>query len=96
MSEWELWHANVECPGCGRPFRYVVQHPPIPRVVRGFYDEGDGRPVGDECPYCFETLAVPKLTVREESGEFVVYGGDRRLKAFTNPILAGDYARRIR
>jgi len=97
MSDWELWHADVECPGCGRSFRYAVLHPPIPRIVRGFYDVDDeGQSVGEDCPYCFSTLPVPELDVREELGEHVVYGGGRRIRGFADAELANDYVRRIR
>jgi hypothetical protein len=59
MTGWELWHSDVTCDTCGAEYRYIVQHPPIPMIVEGFYDE-DGRPVpGDECRRCGEALPVP-------------------------------------
>jgi len=95
MSEWELWHADVKCPGCGRGFRYIVQHPPIPRIVRSFHDD-EGRPVGDDCPYCFEALPVPEPEIVQEGSEWVVRAAGERLKGFASRTTAEIYVGRIR
>ena len=62
---WELFHRTVTCSDCGTEYEYVVQHPPIPMVVRGFYND-EGRPIGEDC-HCGATLDVPEgdPTLRE-------------------------------
>ena len=54
---WELWSAPVVCE-CGAEYEYVVEHPPIPMIVRSFYDD-EGRAIGDDCLQCGAMLPVP-------------------------------------
>lgn len=62
---FDLWTAEVACTECGATYLYAVQHPPIPMIIRGFYDD-EGAPVGDDCR-CGATLDVPEgdPTLRE-------------------------------
>ena len=56
--DWELFRQTVRCE-CGCEVEYVVEHPPIPMIVRGFYGD-EGQPVGDDCPGCDRPLVIPK------------------------------------
>lgn len=56
----ELFRKTVLCE-CGAEYEYVVQHPPIPMIVRGFYDD-EGNPMGDDeavC-HCGRELQIPE------------------------------------